>query len=382
MEKINPMETGFSEKNQRVSKLNRQIQLALFIFIIGKSIVFLNLSPAHMVKYLLLVVCIVFTTIVTEFIYYFIVKKTTVKDIVTTIKITNPLTLGLTISCAINYGYNITPVVVCTILAMITCRLVYGGYTNNLFDAFAFTMVILHSCFGSPSNNNIMSGRLDSYLLDLFNAQNVYHLEEIANLKDIITLEVLPYISLINFLLLISVIVYFVVVVKKLGGEIAIFVRILIFLAILCYSFVGFLNGTSHLEMIPNSLNQYFVYSINLHGVFGHFYKTLMLLFYMLYGATIFGVILCTVFTNSMPKSNTSKYLVAFFIAVLIFYTKIFTYNSFGVFYAVILANALTPMLDSVVRNSESAKNHTVIFLVVFSLVIGFIAFSFAMRGV
>lgn len=382
MERINPIEIGFSEKNQNIIKIHTKLQYTLLFYIFMRLIFFSRVSYAHVVKYLILVFFSILTAVFIETLYYYKAHNNSFENAKKSIKLTNPQITGMFVACTINCGYDILPIMICTFFGIIICRLLYGGHTNTIFSAYSFIMIMLYSCFSSDVINTNITGRLNDLIFNYFNVTDTQNAKEIVNLKSILTTDTLPYISL-SFISTVGIaLLFFGFTIKYLKGDLSILVRTLMFLFILCFSFMGFLNGTSHLTADSNMFSDFFKYSLNFSGSFGHIYKTVLLLLYMIYGATVLGMIFCTCFTNTMPKSNTSKYIVAFLLALVTFYTKIFTNNPFGFFYAVILVNMFTPMLDNVTSNSTSKNNFIVILLVILSLIIGFVSFSFAMRGV
>lgn len=381
MERINLSKINLIEEKNSISITHRKLQFALLFYIFLRLIFFSRVSAAHVAKYSILIVVIVATSVLTEFIYYRFFNNISTKDAFKIIKITNPQTVGLSVACAVNCGYDLLPIIICTALSIILTRIFFGGYTNNIFNTFAFTMVLMFSCFTNTINTAQLDGNLNTFLLNLFNVTESLTTREVANLQDILISESLPYISF-GFISTVAIaLIYFLIIFKYLKADVTILLRTLLFLFLLCYCFVGYFNGTSHLNTNSDQFSDFFKYSLNITGVFGHFYKTFVLLFYMLYGATVIGVILCTVFTNTIPKSNVNKYIVAFILALLTFYTKIFSYNPFGYFYAIIIINAITPMLDNVMSNDKNIKNIIVVSLVLLSLIIGFLCFQLAMSG-
>lgn len=376
------MENSNLSEGSNIEKNYANIQIVLFIFVIFKILFYQSISSAHSIKYMILVLSVFLATFSSDMFFDFITKR---NDIQCNNKAANnsyPIVTSLIISSFLNFGYHIALVFICAFLSVFFIKNLFGNFGNNLFNAPASFMILLNSFNSYMVTMSSMNSNSDRFFLSLFNAKNSTHISEIVNLKDAIFSEQLPYVKSTTMLFLLLIIIYFLLCSIFVNNNTSMALIILLFLFILCFSFVGFLNGTAHLQFNILQLNGFLKYIIASDGPLGHTFKTILLLIYMIIGPTILGILLCTSCDITMPQTGLGKYCVGFFLAFCILYTKIFTNNPIGIFYGIIIANSCTPMLNKIIKHSNKNTQITIISLTLMSLIIGFIAFVFAMKGV
>lgn len=376
------MENLNSNEDVNIKKKYKNTQIVLSIFIAFKVLFYQSISSAHSTKYLFLVFTIFLATFSSEIFFNLITKNVIAKSNKVSISDSYPQITALIIACFVNFGYHIILVFVCVFLTIFLIKDLFGNFGNNIFNAPAAFMVLIYSFNPYMVTTSSMNTTSDRFFLSLFNAKNNKHITQIYNLKNAIFSEQLPYLESALIACLLLTIIYFLVSSILINNNTSIALIILLFLFILCFSFIGFLNGTSHLKFNILQLNGMLKYIINSSGSLGHIFKTILLLIYIVLGPTILGILLCTSCTITIPQTGFSKYFIGFFLAFCIFYTKIFTNNPIGIFYGIIIANGCTPMLNKLIKPSTKNTQITIILLTIISLLIGFIAFSFAMRGV
>lgn len=372
---------AYKNKENDPNQLNIKFQTLIFIYILIKIFIYSRISYAQTTKYFVVVCVCVFSTILAEFLYNILVNKKDLKNSFFDSISGYAKSEGLIIACTLNFGFHLFPVFITSFCAIIFARLVYGG-KDNIFSVPAFAIVLIYTSFTNMAQNLSMNGSLDKVLLSIFGSENSYHIAEISNLKDIISLNRLPYLDFSSIFMVFVVITFFLIAYKVLSIDSFVPTRIILFLLILSYSFTGFLNATSQMNSNVLYFNGFLKYIINYNGIFSQLIKSILLFFYLTAGPTIVGIILYTVFSPKMPTTIIGKYIVSFIIAVIIFYTKFFTDNSFGVFYAILLCNGLTPMLDEIIISSQNNKNITIIFITIISFALGFFTFLYTMRGI
>ncbi len=382
MEKTNPLATIYKKRNFSQSQVNTGLQVILVIFIMLKVAIYADISYAHAAKYFILASFTVATTVLTEIFFYRVIKKLPLKRAIDLMRETYPQLAGLVVSAVITYGFQIRPTIICTFFGVFFARLFFGGYKNNIFSAPAFSMVLMHSSFKSMTTNSSMNSTLDDYLLTFFGAENSHHIVEMSNLSSALSSDRLPYLDQSNVFLTFIVAVIFIFFLRQLGDYCLHMLQILLFLFIICFSFAGFLNGTAHINSNILQFNNSIRYLISYSGSLGLFIKSSLLLSYFVVGSTIIGIIFLTTYTTTMPQTKIGSYIISFMLALFIFYTKLFTDNPYGFFYALLLCNACTPFLDETIVSSQTARISTIIILIILSLLVGFVAFLFAMRGV
>ncbi len=382
MKKTNLLDIIHHKQNLNEITINNRFQAILVFFIFLKLIMYANISYAHAAKYFILVSCIVGTSVLTEILYYKFVKKLHFNEAVNVTRNSYPQIIGLVIATVITYGYHFRATSLCVFFGIIFARLFFGGYKRNVFDCVSFSIVLMHSSYKNMTTNSSMNSSIDNFLLNLFNAENSHHIVEVSNLSSTISMDRLPYLSEITIVITFAFTVLFLILLKKAGKKIRFILQIFLFLFILSFSFVGFLNGTAHINSNILQFNSFIRYFVNFSGVIGLFIKTILLFFYFIVGPTIIGIVFVTASTTTLPTTKIGRYIVAFLLAFFVFYTKLFTDNPFGFFYAILFCNLCTPMLDDTVTCSQLNKNLTIIVLVTISLILGFIAFLFAMKGV
>ncbi len=382
MENNNQLNNIYKSNCQEYARINQKIQIALIVFLITKLFVYSKISFAHSTKYFLVICAAVITSVLTEVVFLKLIRKNSFSKAFEIIKKTYPQVIGLIIAATLNYGCEIMPVVVCTVTAVSIARLLYGGYSNNIFSAPAFAIVLLHSAFVKMASTPSMDSNLDKALLKLFNAENVHHVVQISNLSKALSLDQLPYVTYSDVFYTLFTFVFFIAVFIYIKLDFSMSLYILLFLTVICYSFIGFLNGTEHLSSNILQFNGFLKYIVNISGSLGHMFKTLLMLFYLLVGPTVLGIVLVSTYTVTFTNNKIGKYISAFIIAFFVFYTKLFTDNPYGFFYAMLLCNAFTPMFDEICKFTEFNRIITIISLVILSLVIGFIAFAITMKGV
>lgn len=370
------------ENHINYEKKYENIKIALWIFVICKILIYQTVSSSHETKYVFLISIVFLAAFLAEMCFCFVTKKHN-KSYNHKNYLNNYTQItALIICCFINFGYHALIVFASTFLCIFFIKKLFGDFKYNIFNTPAACMILIYNFDPYMVNVSSMDTPLDRVFLSLFNTQNSTHISQINNLKNAIFSEKLPYISNITIILLILTILYFLIITKFIKQNISMPLIILLFLFILSFSFIGFLNGTAHLKTNILQFSGVLRYIITLSGSIGHIFKTLFLLIYILIGPTILAIFLCTSYTSSIPKNTSGKFIVGFFIAFCIFYTKIFTNNSFGVFYSIIIANGFTPMINNVFNVSKNKEHAIIISLILLSLLIGFITFSFAMKGV
>lgn len=358
------------------------MQIALLFFVVSKILFYQSISYAHSTKYIFLISITLIASFSAEILFGFITKKDNEKYDPKSCLNYYPQITALVISCFINFGYHTLVVFICTFFSVFFIKNLFGNFSYNILNAPAFCMILMYTCSPYMVSTSSMNGNIDRFFLSIFNAKNTNHISQMHNLKNAIFSDQLPYISNITLIIFLLTILYFFISLKIIKKTVSMPAIILMFLFIISFSFIGFLNGTSHLQ--PNILqfNGLLRYIITLSGSLGHIFKTMLLLVYIIIGPTIIAIILCTSYTVNIPKNRSNKYIVGFFIAFVVFYTKTFTNNPFGIFYAIVISNGCTPMLDNILNPSKNKEHAIFISLTMISLIIGFLAFSFAMKGV
>lgn len=358
------------------------MQACLLFFIVLKIIFYLGTSPAHAIKYYFLVFFSVLASFCAELCFRIILSRQKISYISKTELNQYPQITGLAVGCFISFGYKISIVFICMFISIFFVKILFGNFSNNIFNAPAFCMILMYSVDPAMVQTASMSSLLDVVLLDMFKADNVLQVSEFSNLQVSLFSGELPYLSLAMIFFTILVFFYFFIVIYFVGYDISLPLITIISLFVICFSFVGFFNGTSHIGSNILQFNDFFKYIINSSGNLGHLLKTMLFLIYLLKGSTLLGIIFCTITKNMIATSGVSKCIIGFFIAFCIFYTKIFTYNPIGVFYAVIISNALIPALNSTIKSSQAIQTTISLLLIFLGLIIGFLAFLTIMKGV
>lgn len=379
MDKIKPL------YNIKKLRFNTYFQIALTAIIVLKSIYYFHVGIPPFVKYLILVFATVGTSVLTEMFFYKVFRKKTFQEILDIIKISSPQVCGLAICVVMNFGFSVSSVVICTFLGLFIARLIFGGFSNNIFNTVAFTFVLIYSGYKQMVKEPMMSGYLDVFLLNKFNDSTVYSMHFADNLSKNFTMNVFseynPALVILAFLFL-PVLIY---LYKIKAVNFAPAISSLIFLFIMTYSYIGFLNGTIDIDSSNfenfQSVNILYV-TLDYSDTLGHYLKSIIFYIQVLMAPTFLGLVIVSVDPTTTSKNPVVTMINSFVISFITFYTKLFTDNLYGVFFGIILANSITPMLEDKIKYSKIKYDISIMVIVLLSLGVGFLAFWTSIKGV
>lgn len=376
-----PLDNIYKLNTEDNKKTDVYLQIIILIFITIKLIFYRIIGPAPAAKYLALILVAILTSTFTEFIYYKYLCKKSNNELLKILSITSPQIPGLMIGCILNFGYSFPSVVICTFLGLFIARLVFADFPKNIFNPIAFTFVLFHSGYRHMVENPSMNNIMDKAFLDYFHSTNVYSIQTISNIKNNFPADVsigssLPYILLATVFIFLSLLLF---QIKTFNFLPALFIGMFLFL--MSYSFMGFSNAMVEIQIVSLGSFDFFKNILDLSGSFGHYIKSVVFFFKLIIGPTILGILLVSTNSNFISENKVVVVINSFIIALTIFYTKIFTDNSYGIFFGIILSNLITPMLDVKVKESKGRTDAAVILLIFMSLISGFISFWAAMKG-
>ncbi len=369
-------------KQKRSLNATTKLQIVLILFIYLKIIFYAHIGAAQSIKYILLVAAIVTTSIAVELVYHVIVNKYTSVSAIQIIKVTNPQIVGLLVASTINYSFNIIPVVLCTIIGLLIARMFFSEHKHQLICSPAFVMVLIHSIFPRMVLNISDLTPFELKLASFYNSPFTENILQITNIKNYFASNLFPFLDANSIFITFACIGFAIILFKKLDLDYAVALKIFMFLFIMSYSFVGFTSSVQSLESNIFYLSPSINYITNISAEFGHLIKSFILFAYLVFGPTAIGIIFYTSYTKALPSTRIGGYIVAFIMALIIFFTKIFTPNPLGFFYALVFCNFLTPVLDDTIICTQINRTITIISLISLSLIVGCISFFISMLGV
>lgn len=385
MDKIKPLDNIYKLNNTKKITFNIYFQIALLLIIVLKSINYWQMGMPPFTKYLILVFSAVATSILTEIFFYKKFREKTYKEILEIIRNSSPQICGLAISAVMNFGYSVSSIVICTFLGLFIARLLLGEFKNNIFNSVAFTFVLLYSGYRQMLKEPMMSGYLDMFLLDKFNDTTHYTVEAVSNLSTNYTMHVFSTYNPSYLILGVLFLPILIALHKLKAVNFSIAISSLVFLFIMTYSYMGFLNGTIEIDSSNfenfqsiNFLNLTLDYSDTL----GHYLKSIILYIQVLMAPTFLGLLVVSVDPYTVSKNSVVNMINSFIISFVTFYTKLFTDNLYGVFFGIILANSITPMLEEKIKYSRTKYDISIMIIVILSLIVGFLAFWTSIKGV
>lgn len=364
------------------TKLDKYAQIVVAISILIKTRYYAAFGIAPTIKYIALVFCIMLTSVATEVLYNVFFNKKSLKESIDILKTSVPLMNAMAIAIVINFGYTISSVIICTFLGIFFAKMLFGGQKKNIFNASAFTMVLLHTGYPRMLENSSMNGFFDNVLLKSLHVAKPATIVGISNLKNNFSIDIFKSLSYSVVFFLLAFLILCIVVQRFNVVTVAPPIATMVFLFIMTYSFSGFLNGTVYMSSDVLQSYSLFENTFELTGRLGHFINSIAFYLQIVSGATILGIIFVQTDPYTLSDIPTVNYICSFIIAFTIFYTKLFTGNSFGVFFGIVLANAATPMLNNKLKSSKRQTDFSLIFLVAISLTTGFLAFWLMMKGV
>lgn len=375
-----PIETDAFYKDNR-EKVDKFAIIILVVALIIKTRYYSAFGIAPAVKFICLVFSIVFTAVSTEVLFHIYFNKKSFREATAYIKESVPQMNAMAIAVIVNFGYTISSVVICTFLGMFFAKMFFGGYKRNIFNASAFTLVLLRIGYPQMLESSSMSGFFDKILLNTFNATKPDTLIGISNLKNNFSIDIFKSLTHVWVLIVIAFLILCILVYRLNVVSVAPSIATMIFLFIMTYSFSGFLNGTVYMSSEVLQSYRFFENTFELSGRLGHFINSIAFYLQIVSGATMLGIVFIITDPYTLSDIPTVNYLCAFIIAFTIFYTKLFTGNSYGIVFGIILSNAITPMLNAKLRTSKRQTDLVLVFLVAASLVTGFLCFWLMMKG-
>ncbi len=364
-------------KQKQLLQATTKLQIILTIFICLKTIFYANIGAFESIKYFMLVNVIVGSSIIVELVYHLLVNKLSSLNAIETIKSTNPQIPGLLIASTINYGFSFNAVIICTIVGLFIARMLFSEHKHQIICSPAFVMVLLHSTYPKMALNIS-----NTTTFNFFNSAKTEMLFNSFNINKSIGLDLFPYLSISDMILMLSLLALIIILFRNLNINYSIALKIFLFLFLMSYSFICFLDSTNTLQSSTSLFGPTIDYISNFSEEIGNLIKSLILLSYIIFGQTATGIVLYCAYTKALPTTRIGTYISAFIIALLIFYTKIFTSNPYGFFYALVLCNLLTPTLEETIVCTQINRNITIISLILLSLSVGFVSFFVTMSGV
>ncbi len=304
--------TKFQHFRKSADAIYGQLATLLALLILGKGSYYGIMNIGFALKYILMAVAAAVFARELEILLYTHFVGIRRGEAVCFVKGSRPEITALIMVLILPYTVALSALLLAVTIALVLGKEVFGGFSYNIFNPAAVGIVFLVQGYQDQLAGSNFSFLTDSFLSILFGKAS-YPLPPFFGGEAATLLFI--------------------------GGILAVFTLMRI---------LGMVNLTMPLSLVASLLIISLAYTLSyggpfLQGLEGEDFGSLLL---FLFFHSMLGIIFLIADPVTTPQKAASKVVVALLIGILAFYIFVFLGDPYGIFYAILLGNAVTPLLN------------------------------------